>query len=150
MRTFSVRRARRELVGMVEREERERERTFGLERTSSRRVDDEATSRKTFSDLRQEQGQSPSREGEESEKGTNVVIRVSFQLDSDTRRQERSERLTRRATAMDVNGVARKTFLPIPLRNVVGERRPECTVRVDDVDVVDTDGQTLGEGELVG
>jgi hypothetical protein len=51
---------------------------------------------------------------------------------------------------MDVNGVARKTFLPIPLRNVVGERRPECTVRVDDVDVVDTDGQTLGEGELVG
>jgi hypothetical protein len=148
MRTFSAR--VKSQFGRGKGKKERKERTFGLERTSSRRVDDEATSRQPLSDLRQRQGQSSGSEGEESENGTNVVVRVSFQLDSDARCQERSQRLTRRSTAMDVDGVARKTFLSIPLRDVVGERRPECTVRVDNVDVVDTDGETLSEGELVG
>jgi hypothetical protein len=99
---------------------------LGLEDRGTRRVDDEAATGKTLS---------------------NVIVAVTLKFEGDTGSKEGTERLASGATNVGMDGVLRQTLLTKPLADLVGKRSAESTVSVNNV-ALDAAWQTLLESQL--
>lgn len=99
---------------------------LGLEDRVAGRVDDEATTGKTLSD---------------------VVVAVTLKLKGDTRCEVGTEGLTSGTTDVSVDGVLRQALLAEPLANLVGESSTKSTVSVNNI-ALDAARQTLLKSEL--
>lgn len=99
---------------------------LGLEGRLGGRVDDEPTTRQTF---------------------TTEIVRVALELDSDAWGEEGAERLAGGSLGRDVDRVLRQALLAILLGDVVGERGAQRAVGVDHV-TLDADGKALEERGL--
>lgn len=78
---------------------------------------------------------------------SNVVVRVSLELDRDTGSEESSSTLTGASLHTDPDRVPRESLLSVFLRDLVRERRAERSIGVDDF-AVDLDGETVLDGGL--
>jgi hypothetical protein len=99
---------------------------LGLEDRAAGRVDDEATTRQTLSD---------------------VIVAVTLELKGDTRGKVGTEGLASGTTDVGVDGVLRQALLAEPLADLVGESGTKSTVSVDDI-ALNAARQTLLESQL--